>query len=127
MTQHPPQATPQEAMAKLDAYAHELDAISNKLAEIERQLEPVEREYQAFVDDFEVGLWQRSQDDENFKLPSEALRLKLAQKAMSPELLGRYVGLINARRRLRERGQRTKASLEAQRSILSYLKEATVR
>jgi hypothetical protein len=123
-------ADPQDTMRKLDAYAHELEWLSNKLADIEQQLNDgegggVEVEYQRFVDDFEVGLWRKHEDSEGkVKLPSEAMRLKLAHEAMKPELLGRYVGLLSARRRLKDRAQRVRSAVESQRSILSYLKEA---
>lgn len=115
-------ATAAEAMAKLDGLSVELGQRSTDLADVERRLEPVEDEYRAFVDNYEVGLWTRSQDEESFRLPSAAMRLKLAERAMDPELLGRYVGYINSRKRLQQRIRDLKAQVEAQRSILSALK-----
>jgi hypothetical protein len=115
--------TPLEAMDKLDALAGELDTRSRELADVERKLEPTELAYQAFVDEFEVGLWTKYEDSEyKTKLPSEAMRLKLAHKAMDPGLLGRYVGLMNSRKRLEKRISALKSAVDAQRSVLSALK-----
>lgn len=111
-----------ECMSTLDEQAKELDQRSKQLHTIECQLEPVAERYQKFVDDFEVGLWQRSQDEDDFRLPSEALRLKLAHRAMDPALLGEYVGLNKTRKRLEQRIRDLKAVVDAQRSILSALK-----
>jgi hypothetical protein len=110
-----------DAIHALRTYADELDTLSRALGKVERDLEPVEAEYQAFVDDFEIGLWKKHEDDGG-RLPSAAMRLKLAHKAMDPALLGRYVGLVNARKRGVERVRAVKASVEAQRSILSALR-----
>lgn len=115
-------ASAAQVMQTLDALASELDDKSKLLHQTELDLLPVEEDYRRFVDDYEVGLWQRSQDESDFKLPSEALRLKLAHKAMDPALLGRYVGLVKARRRLEQRIRDLKATVDAQRSILSALK-----
>ena len=112
--------TPADAMAALDAYAAELDQRSRELTQVERDLEPVELEYTAFVDDFEVGLWTAHEN--GGKLPPEAMRLKLAHRAMAPELLGRHAGLVAARGRLMKRIGVLKAMTDAQRSILSALK-----
>jgi hypothetical protein len=115
--------TPLEAMDKLSMLADELDQRSRELADTERRLEPVEISYQAAVDEFEVGLWTQYEDSEfKTKLPSEAMRLKLAHKQMDPALLGRYVGLVNSRKRLEKRIGALKAAVDAQRSILSALK-----
>lgn len=110
-----------DCIGKLRDSADELDSLSRALHKSERDLEPVEREYRAFVDDFEVGLWKQHQDD-GAKLPSEALRVKLAERQMDPALLGRYVGLVMARRRAEKRIRDLRASVDAQRSILSALK-----
>jgi hypothetical protein len=110
-----------DCIGKLRDSADELDHLSRSLHKTERDLEPVEREYRTFVDDFEVGLWRQHQD-EGRKLPSEALRVKLAEKQMDPALLGRYVGLVLARRRAEKRIRDLRASVDAQRSILSALK-----
>lgn len=116
-------ATPVEAMDKLDQQAMELDHRSWQLADTERKLEPIEVEYQRFIDDYEIGLWTKYEDSEyKIKLPSEAMRLKLAHKAMDPDLLGKYVGYVNSRKRLEKRISALKAAVDAQRSILSALK-----
>jgi hypothetical protein len=110
-----------DSIAVLRACADELDSLSRNLHTTEKDLEPVERDYRTFVDDFEVGLWTKSQND-GTRLPSEALRVKLAERAMDPALLGRYVGLVMARKRAEKRIQALKATVDAQRSILSALK-----
>ena len=114
--------TPQEALDRLDAHSRELGDLSGALLEINRRLDDVEREYQAFVDDFEVGLYLRSEEPDGPRLPSEAMRAKLARREMSPELLGRRDGLVRKRERIRQRISDLKAEIEADRSILSALK-----
>lgn len=106
----------------LSARADELDRLSKSLAQVCRDLEPVENQYRAFVDDHELGLLKRSEDDPNYRLPSAALRLKLAHKAIDTALLGRYMALVSSRARLQQRIRDLKAEVEAQRSILSALK-----
>jgi hypothetical protein len=114
--------TPMEARFKLNTLADELGTLAGLLADVERQLEPVENEYVQFIDNFDTGLWFSHVND-GAKLPSEAMRLKLARKEMDPELLGKYIGLTNSRKRLVDRIRSLKAEIEAQRSILSALKE----
>lgn len=116
-------STPAEAMDRLSLLADELDQRSRELADVERRLEPIEIAYQGFVDEHEVGRWVKHEDsDGKVKLPSEAMRLKLAHKDMDPALLGRYVGLVHSRRRLEKRIAALKVQVDAQRSILSALK-----
>lgn len=110
------------ARGNLNTLALELGSLSTKLAQVSRDLEPVERQYHDFVDEFEVGLLLKSESDEDYRLPSAALRLKLAHRAMDPALLGRYMGLVNSRSRLQQRLRDLKAEVDAQRSILSSLK-----
>lgn len=107
---------------KLSDQADELDRLSRALADVARQLEPVATEYQAFVDNHELGLLLRSEDETEYKLPPAALRLKLARRAMDPELRGRYMALTHSRERLEQRIRDLKVAVEAQRSILSALK-----
>ena len=125
MTEFKPQpfiADPHKVMADLNHQAQHLAHLADALADVERQLEKAEAEYQKHVDDFEIGLWQRSQDEDGFKLPSESLRLKLAHKEMDPALLGRYIGLKASRDRLEKRIRNLRTEVDAQRSILSALK-----
>lgn len=115
--------TPGEVMLRLDALATELGTVSNALAQVERDLEPVEREFRAFVDDYEIGLYEKSINEDGFKLPAEALRQKLAVRAMPPELYGRRTALVHSRDRATRRIATLKVEIDAQRSILSALKE----
>lgn len=121
--------TARESMDRLDKMARELGERSTQLAKVTRDLEPVHREYTSFVDDFEIGLWKKHQD-EDAKFPSAAMRLKLAEREMDPALLGRHYGLEESRKRLMKRISDLRAEIEAERSILSALKtemEATSR
>lgn len=115
-------STVAEATNKLDEYATELDKLSRGLANVARQLEPVAKEYDEFISNYELGLYDRSLNDANFKLPSEAMRLKLAIRDMSPELYGRYVALTHSQDRMKERIRRLGQLVDGQRSILSALK-----
>jgi len=109
----------QQAMARLDELAVELDQLSVQLAKVERDLEPVDQEFSKFVDNYELGLYQRSIDEPDFKLPAEALRYKLAVRAMPPELFGRRTALAASRDRITKRLANLKVQTDAQRSILS--------
>jgi hypothetical protein len=122
-----PQVTPAEAMQRLDAKTWEIGQIADALADIERKLEPVEVEYQAFVDNHEIGLYQRSIEEDGFRLPSESLRAKLANRAMDPELFGKRTALRNGRDRAQERIKTLRVEIDALRSILSALKEEAKR
>ena len=113
----------QQALDRLDAHAAELEQLSGLLIKVQRELEPVEAEYQEFVDSFEIGMYNRMLESGD-RLPSEALRLKLARHDMPPELLGRREGLCRKRERLVSRIADLKAVVSAERSILSALKEA---
>lgn len=113
-------------IGRLRELSEENEDLSHKLLQVERDLEPVQRDYDDFISDYEIGLWQRAQDEEGFKLPAEALRIKLAQRAMPPELLGRHRGLLASRDRLKTRIAHVKTAVEAQRSILSAMKEGLV-
>jgi hypothetical protein len=110
------------ARGQLSKLAGELGKRSGELAQTERDLEPVKAEYRQFIANYHIGLWKRSQDEKDFKLPSEALRDMLAEKEMDPALLGSYIGLSSRRDRLRQRIADLKAEIDAQRSILSALK-----
>ena len=115
-------ADPMVVMRDLNHMAQQLAHLADLSAKVERDLDATEREYQQSVDDYEIGLWQRSEDEEGFKLPSEALRLKLAHRNMDPALLGRYMGLKASRERLDKRLRNLRSQIEAQRSLLSALK-----
>jgi hypothetical protein len=114
--------TPGECRDKLDAYSSELDQLSRNLANVERQMLPVEEEFTKFVDDYELGLYARSIEDDTFKLPAEKLRHKLAVRAMDPDLYGRHTALDASRKRIIARIGHLKTLVDAQRSILSALK-----
>ncbi|MDE2103212.1 MAG: hypothetical protein KGL39_38555 [Patescibacteria group bacterium] len=121
--------TPQEALQQLEDARDELGKLSDALYQISVQLdgkdnEPgVEQQYQDFVDEHETGQWLKAQDDDGPKLPSEALRLKLARRDMDPVLLARHDLLIRKRKRVQQRISDVSKIIEANRSILSALKE----
>lgn len=112
-----------ESINALRGVAQEMEALSLALSDVERKLEPVEDEYDAFIRDFETGLWERHVNDDA-KFPSARMRLQLAHREMSPELYGRYFALVKSRKRIEKRIAALKAAADAQRSILSAEKEA---
>lgn len=112
---------PITVMGDLEAHALELDKLSKELAQVERDLEPVTREYEEFMGAYEEGLWHQHMDL-GAKFPAEALRTRMGHRAMAPELLGSYMGLLGSRRRLEKRVSTLKSVVDAKRSILSALK-----
>lgn len=119
--QPPPMVDPHTVLFDLQDHAKELDHLSKRLAAVERELEPVEQEHEAFRTAYEAGLWERHVAHGD-KFPAEGLRLRMAQREMRPELLGRYVELHGERRRLTQRIGTLKAVVDAKRSVLSALK-----
>lgn len=122
---------PGDVLKTLDANAHELRILAENLAQVERKLHGqgaddhgVEGEYQAFIDSYEIGLWE--QHVAGAKLPAKDLRLKLAHREMPPELYGRYFALVKSRDRIVTRITTLSREIGAQRSILSALKEGLV-
>ena len=112
---------PGSVMNKLDALAGELDDCSKALSRVEDALGPIAEEYDAFVEAYEVGLWTAHEEDDA-KLPPEAMRLKLARHDMNPELRGRYSRGMRQRKKLEREIQTLKAAVSAQQSLLSALK-----
>lgn len=115
---------PLQVLHQLNDHAEELNGLSLKLAELERNLAPVEMEYEEFIAAYEEGLWD--QHVHGAKLPPALLRERMARRAMSPDLLGRYMGLVNSRKRMEQRIASLKKTIEAKRSILSAQKEGIV-
>ena len=115
-----------DCIGRLRELAEENESLSAQLMSTERELEPVQARVDDFIADYEIGLWTKSQDNKDFKLPAEALRIKLAQREMPPELLGHHRGLLARRDRLKTRIQHVKTQVDAQRSILSAMKEGMV-
>ena len=113
---------PGSVMVKLDTLAGELDLASKSLSSTEESLERVEASYEEVIGDWEANLWEESQTQE-VRFPPEKLRTRMAHRAMSPELLGSYNSLTAKRKRLERRIASIKVQVDAQRSILSALKE----
>lgn len=113
--------TPQEVMHSLQKISDELALRSQQLYELDLALEPVEGQYEEFVDEYELGLLRKSETSD-YKLPSEALRLKMARREMDAALLGRYEGLKRKRKRLEDRIRNLGKEADSRRSILSALK-----
>lgn len=111
-----------DAIRKLREYANELDMLSTSLTDLERALEPVAEQVREWMDTYELGLYTHSTEDDGFKLPSEALREKLARRDLPPELYGRHAALVASRERMRRRIADLKMLVDAQRSILSAAK-----
>jgi hypothetical protein len=121
-----------QVMETLDAHSAELNKLSNELATTERLLggytdsdgvetKGVEAAYEAFLDVYECGCWDRH-DKDGDKLPSEAMRLRLARREMPTEMLGTYSSLVAKRKRIEKRIGSLKTQVSAQQSILSALK-----
>lgn len=108
-------------MDRLDELARELDARSKELAETERDLEVIEARYEETMGDWEAALWEESQMSDT-KWPPEKLRVRMAHRAMDPQLLGAYNSGVAKRKRLEKRVAALKVQTDAQRSILSALK-----
>lgn len=117
--------TPGAVMATLDAMSRELNTLADGLAHVARQLEPVQQEHDDWVADFEIGLWEKH-TEQGVKLPAAALRLQMAHRKMPPELYGRYVALVHSRDRMMKRISTLKTSVDAQRSLLSAMKEGLI-
>lgn len=109
----------QVAIRKLEDYAQELDTRSGELAETQRVLDTLAPKYTDFIEVYEATLY-----DKGDKLPSEKIRLALAHRAMPRELLEGYRVQVAKRDRLKRRISDLKASVEAQRSVLSAEKVA---
>ena len=121
-------------MARLDTLAGELDQRSNQLAQVERELngykamgaervKGVGELYEEWLDAFVVGLWDKHVKDDA-KMPSEEVRLRMARTQMPPQMLGQYADLMSQRKRLENRIRDIGKQVEAQRSILSALKQS---
>jgi phage shock protein A len=110
-----------EVTSRLDQMADELDKLSKELGQTERQLGPIEASYEKFLDTYETGLWDKHVAGD--KLPPEGLRVRLAHRAIDAQLLGEYSELIRKRKRLEKRIKALGAAIDAQRSILSALKQ----
>lgn len=117
--------TPGQVMATLDAMSQELNTLADGLAHVARELEPVQEQYDEYVADFEIDLWEKH-TEQGAKLPSASLRLQMAHRKMPPELYGRYVALVHSRDRMVKRISTLKLSVDAQRSLLSAMKEGLV-
>jgi septal ring factor EnvC (AmiA/AmiB activator) len=108
-------------MRKLEDNARQLDGLSRQLSAVGEEFARVAEGYREFVDDYEVGLYFKS-ESEGTKLPSEAMRLKLAHKAMNPEALGRYMALKARKESLAREIRDLKAEVEINRTIMSTLR-----
>jgi hypothetical protein len=105
----------------LDAYALELDKRSKEEAEVNRELEPLEEFIEEALNDFEVSCWDKHVQEEA-KLPSEAMRIRLAKRTMPAEILANQGRLIARRKRLERRQKALQTLIDARRSSLSALK-----
>jgi hypothetical protein len=129
VTVTPRQITPQQVLADLDQQGREMNALSNGLAYICRELDhappgeqSISEQYRRFVDDFELGLYDKADNEDGFKLPSEAMRLKLAHRAMDPALYGRYFALVRSRERITARVSSLGKVIEGNRTLMSAMK-----
>ena len=101
--------------------ARELDDLSKRLDEIEIELGPLEAELTEWVEDYQAECWRAHVEDEA-KLPSEAIRLSIANRSFDREKYQRILVLRAGRSRRRRRISDLKEIVDAQRSIVSALK-----
>lgn len=113
---------PIELIQKLEGLIEQRRDLSERLQKVQDDLEETQASYKRSVDDFEVDLYLESERTGK-RLPSQALREKLARRNMTPELLGRYDGLIFMRDRLMRNLQDLKVDIDGLRSVLSAEKE----
>lgn len=113
---------PAQALNTLEAHAVELDDLSKRLDKVEQELESATIVYEDFMGAFEEGLWDRHVTAGD-KFPAETLRTRMAHRAMPPEMLGRYSGLLAQRKRMEKRIASVGKGISAQQSILSALRE----
>lgn len=117
-----PVADPITARDRLDTYRAELDHLSRHLTTLTRDFEPIQLAVRKHCDTHELGLYQRSIDEDAFKLPAEKLREKLAMRDLDAALYGAFVAHEAAIERTKRRIGDLKVLVEAQRSVLSALK-----
>lgn len=126
-----PELVPGDVLGQLEGNRFELHHLAEGLANVERELHGtmanpgLEAAYRAYIDDYEIGLWTAHVDD-GAKLPAKDLRLQLAHRSMDPALYGRYFALVKSRERMLSRISTLRVEIDAQRSILSALKEGLV-
>ncbi len=111
-----------EARGKLEEKVTELGRLGDMLADLERKTEETQREYDAFMEDHELGVLARY-EEQGKRLPSERLRERMARAEMPADLLGRYEGYRLKHARLTKRIDTLSKEVNGWRSILSALKE----
>lgn len=116
--------TPQVALSVLDGIRQEMDLLSVGLAKTARDFQPIAEEYEKFMADHELGLWEASVD--GAKLPPKPIRERLAHRDMPPELYGKYTALKASIDRMIARISTLKHEANAQRSVLSALREGVI-
>lgn len=117
---------PVQVIQTLNRLSGGLEQLGVELANIETELEPVQKAHDTFVEDFKAGLWEQHLAGELKRMPAEDVRLALAYKQMPTTLRGKFAGLKQRRERCLNAISRTRAQIEANRSILSALKEGIV-
>ena len=116
---------PVQIIQDLNGLSAGLERLGVELANIESDLEPTQRAYDEFIENFKAGLWEKHTQD-GAKMPAEDVRLALAHRAMPADLLGGFKRLKSRKGRCEAAISRTRAQIEAKRSVLSALKEGLV-
>lgn len=114
--------TPSDILERLDGHASDLGTLSDDLNEVQEQLRPLQEQVDAHLRAHEVGLWQKHVNNGD-KFPPEKVRERLAIQDLDPVLYGRHTALLSKRKQLQQRISDLKAEIDAERSILSALKE----
>lgn len=108
-------------LAELDRLARELDNVSKALVKTEQLLEPVEEEYGAAIEAKLVALHDAALKDGS-RVPRQEIVVAMARAEMPEQLRKNFDHLVALRRRGERRLSGLKATVDAQRSILSALK-----
>lgn len=117
---------PVQIIQHLNDLSSTLGRLGVELANIDTDLETAASAYDEFVENFKAGLWEKHLAGELKRMPAEDIRVALAHRAMPTDLLGSYKRLKGRKSRCEAAISRTKAQIEAKRSVLSALKEGLV-
>jgi hypothetical protein len=106
----------------LMACAEELNGLSSGMLTVEKELAQIEVEMTVWVEDQQVAMWDRAQNEDGYKLPPEAVRLAIAHRTFEAEKYQRYLTLRAARNRAKQRITDLREIVAAHRSIVSAAK-----
>jgi hypothetical protein len=113
------------ARKALAAMTRELAFLSAKLAQTSRKLEILQKPYQKFMDNYEIQLLIRAENEEKYKLPSADLRIKRGRAeytVANPEEVGLMMAFEASIDRMEKRISTLNKMADAQGKVLAGLK-----